>query len=433
MDAPSNNLRAIRPAGIDPRFNWGRHLPALGTMAVDFEERVNYRRLHEYRVGRARRALEASELGALLVFDVNNIRYLTSTKIGEWERDKLSRWALLVRDEEPILWDFGSAAVHHKLYCPWLKPENVRAGLIGLRGTVHPDFGLMERHAREIFGLLKDAGVERLPVGVDIVEPPLMFQLQRLGLKVVDGQQTMLEAREIKNIDEIALLNRAAAMVDGAYQVINDMLRPGVRENDVVAEVNKFLYVHGSDDVEAINAISGERCNPHPHNFTDRMIRPGDQAFFDILQSFMGYRTCYDRTFNVGRATASQRDAYKKAREWLDDAMARIKPGASTADICAAFPKAEEFGFPDEMSAFGLQFAHGLGLALHERPMISRVVSMEHPTEIKEGMVFAIETYCPATDGYSAARIEEEVVVTDRGCQVISLFPAEELPIAARY
>jgi Xaa-Pro aminopeptidase len=433
MDTPSDNLQSIRAAEINPRFNWGRHLPALGTMAVDFEERVNYRRLHEYRIGRARSALETSELGALLVFDVNNIRYLTSTKIGEWERDKLSRWALLTRGGEPILWDFGSAAVHHKLYCPWLKPENMRAGLIGLRGTVHPDFGLMERHAKEIFGLLKDAGVERLPVGVDILEPPMMFQLQKLGLKVVDGQQTLLEAREIKSIDEIALLNRAAAMVDGAYQVINDMLRPGVRENDVVAEVNKFLYTHGSDDVEAINAISAERCNPHPHNFTDRMIRPGDQAFFDILQSFMGYRTCYYRTFNVGRATASQRDAYKTAREWLDDAMARIKPGASTAHICAAFPKAEDFGFPDEISAFGLQFAHGLGLALHERPIVSRVVSMEHPTEIKEGMVFAIETYCPASDGYSAARIEEEVVVTDSGCKVISLFPAEELPIAARY
>jgi Xaa-Pro aminopeptidase len=403
------------------------------TMAVDFEERVNYRRLHEYRIARARRALEASELGALLVFDVNNIRYLTSTKIGEWERDKLSRWVLLVRGGEPILWDFGSAAIHHKLHCPWLMPENMRAGLIGLRGTVHPDFGLMERHAKEIFALLKEAGVERLPLGVDIIEPPMMFRLQQLGIKVVDAQQTMLEAREIKNVDEIALLNRAAAMVDGAYQLINDMLRPGIRENDVVAEVNKFLYTHGSDDVEAVNAISGERCNPHPHNFTDRMIRPGDQAFFDILQSFMGYRTCYYRTFNVGRATPAQRDAYKKAREWLDNAMVRIKPGASTADICAAFPKADGFGFPDEMSAFGLQFAHGLGLALHERPIISRVVSMENPSEIKEGMVFAIETYCPATDGYSAARIEEEVVVTDRGCSVISLFPAEELPIAARY
>ena len=433
MDDITRGLRKINPDDINPRFNWGRHLPALGTMGVDFEERVDYRRLQKYRIGRVRQALDSSELGALITFDVNNIRYITSTKIGEWERDKLSRWALLTRNGEPILWDFGSAAVHHKLFCPWLEPENMRAGLIGLRGTVHPDFGLMEKHAKEIYALLKEAGVEKMPIGIDIIEPPMMFQLQKLGLKIVDGQQTMLEAREIKNVDEIALLNRAAAMVDGAYDLINQMLRPGIRENDIVAEVNKFLYTHGSDDVEAINAISGERCNPHPHNFTDRMIRPGDQAFFDILQSFMGYRTCYYRTFNVGRATPAQRDAYQKAREWLDNAMARIKPGASTAHICEAFPTADKFGFPDEMSAFGLQFAHGLGLALHERPIISRVVSLEHPTEIKEGMVFAIETYCPATDGYSAARIEEEVVVTDKGCRVISLFPAEELPIANAY
>ena len=433
MDDVTRSLRRVNPDDINPRFNWGRHLPALGTMGVDFEERVDYRRLHKYRIGRVRQALENSELGALITFDVNNIRYITSTKIGEWERDKLSRWALLTRGGKPILWDFGSAAVHHKLFCPWLEPENMRAGLVGLRGTVHPDFGLMERHANEIYGLLKEAGVEKMPIGIDIIEPPMMFQLQKAGLKIVDGQQIMLEAREIKNVDEIALLNRAAAMVDGAYDLINEKLRPGVRENDLVAEVNKFLYTHGSDDVEAINAISGERCNPHPHNFTDRMIRPGDQAFFDILQSFMGYRTCYYRTFNVGRATDAQRDAYKKAREWLDNAMARIKPGASTAHICETFPKAGEFGFPDEMSAFGLQFAHGLGLALHERPIISRVVSLDHPTEIREGMVFAIETYCPATDGYSAARIEEEVVVTDKGGRVISLFPAEELRIANAY
>ncbi len=428
-----DTVRRITAEDINPRFNWGRALPALGTMGVDFEERVDYRRLHKYRLSRVKMALDKSELGALLVFDVNNIRYITSTKIGEWERDKLSRWALLSRTGEPILWDFGSAAVHHKLYTPWLAPENCRAGLVGLRGTVDPAFGLMKRHAEEIASILREAGVADMPIGVDIIEPPMLFELEKAGLKVRDGQQVMLEAREIKCADEIALLNRAAAMVDGAYHLIHEQLKPGVRENDIVAEVNKFLYTHGSDDVEAINAISGERCNPHPHNFTDRMIRPGDQAFFDILQSFMGYRTCYYRTFNVGRATPAQHDAYKTAREWLDCAMARIKPGAATSDICSAFPTCDAFGFPDEMSAFGLQFAHGLGLALHERPIISRVVSMDHPTEIKEGMVFAIETYCPATDGYSAARIEEEVVVTDKGCRVITLFPAEELPIANRY
>jgi len=423
----------ITAEDINPRYNWARHLPVLGTMGVDFEERVDYRRMHRYRLGRARAALEASDLGALLLFDDNNIRYVTSTKIGEWARDKLSRWALLPRGGDPILWDFGSAAVHHKLYSPWLKPENCKAGLVGLRGTVDPAFGLMKHHAEEMASILKAAGVAKMPIGVDIIEPPMMFELEKAGLKVKDGQQVMLEAREVKSADEIALLNRAAAMVDGAYQLIDEKLKPGVRENDIVALVNEFLYRHGSDDVEAINAISGERCNPHPHNFTDRMVRPGDQVFFDILQSFMGYRTCYYRTFNVGRATPAQRDAYKKCREWLDKAIELIKPGVTTDKVCSVWPKAPEFGFPDELAAFGLQFGHGLGLNLHERPIISRVVSLDHPTVIKEGMVFALETYCPASDGYSAARIEEEVVVTNKGHTIISLFPAEELPIAAKY
>ena len=433
MDEVLLRPEQVRAEDVDPHYRWNRALPALGPMGVDFEARVDFQRLHRYRLGRARQALEASKLGALLCFDVNNIRYVTSTKIGEWERDKLCRFALLARGGEPILWDFGSAAVHHRLYVPWLRPELCKAGLVGLRGTVPPAFGLMRRHAEEIAGLLREAGIADMPLGVDIIEPPMMFELERAGLKVTDGQQVMLDAREIKNIDEIALLNRAAAMVDGVYQLISEELKPGVREADIVARATKFLYEHGSDDVEAINAISGERCNPHPHNFTDRMIRPGDQAFFDVLQAFMGYRTCYYRTFNVGRATPAQHDAYKQCREWLDRSIELIRPGVMTDQVASVWPRADEFGFPDEMSAFGLQFGHGLGLALHERPIISRLVSLEHPLEIKEGMVFALETYCPAADGYSAARIEEEVVVTDKGCKVISLFPAEELPISAKY
>ena len=281
---------------LDPHWRWNRALQAPGHTNVDFEVRVDFRRLHRYRLGRAKEALKASKLGALLVFDVNNIRYLTGTKIGEWERDKLCRFALLAGDNEPVLWDFGSAAVHHRLYCDWLPEANFRAGMLGMRGTVPPSAGLMKRHAEEIAGLLKEAGVAGEPLGTDLVEPGMWFALQEAGLKVADGQQVMLDAREIKNVDEITLLNQAAAMVDGVYHMIYEELKPGVRENDIVAKANKMLYEMGSDDVEAINAISGERCNPHPHNFTDRMIRPGDQCFFDILQAFMGYRTCYYRT-----------------------------------------------------------------------------------------------------------------------------------------
>ena len=131
----------------------------------------------------------------------------------------------------------------------------------------------------------------------------MLFELQKLGIEVRDGQQVMLEAREVKNIDELTLLNMAAAMVDGVYQDISEALKPGVMESQIVALATSRLYEMGSDCVEAINAISGERCSPHPHNFTDRLMRPGDQAFFDIIQSYMGYRTCYYRTFSVGRAT----------------------------------------------------------------------------------------------------------------------------------
>ncbi len=427
------NPRILHPGDMDPNWHWEGRLPAWGHTSVDFERRVDHDRLRRYRLSRARDALKTSDCGSLLLFDVNNIRYVSGTKIGEWERDKMCRFCLLTGDDEPYVWDFGSAAVHHKKYADWLNPDHCRAGVVGMRGTIPPSFGLMKLYAEEIAGLINQAGMSGQPVGVDYAETAMFFALKEAGLNVVDGQQIMLSAREIKNFDEIQLLTQAASMVDGVYHMIYEELKPGIRENDIVALANKMLYEMGSDDVEAINAISGERCNPHPHNFTDRYFRPGDQAFFDILQSYQGYRTCYYRTFNIGRATPAQRDAYVKCREWLDASIEMIKPGVTTDRVAAVWPTAESIGFPNELAAFGLQFGHGLGLALHERPIISRAVSLDNPMEIKTGMVFALETYCPAADGYSAARIEEEVVVTDTGCQVISLFPAEDLPIANRY
>ena len=422
----------IKPEDIDPRHDWSR-LNAHGVMNVDFEERIDFRRLHRYRLGRARQAVRNSTLGAVLCFDNNNIRYITSTAIGEWARDKFCRFAVLTGNGEPHLWDFGSAAAHHRIYAPWLQPVCCHAGNVGLRGTIPPNQGLVKRAAQEIFDVLKEQGVADMPLGIDVIEPPMLFELQRLGVKVEDGQQVMLDAREIKSRDEIMLLNTAAAMVDGVYQDIYEALKPGVRESDIVAMATKRLFEMGSDDVEAVNAVAGERCSPHPHNFTDRIIRPGDQAFFDIIQAYMGYRTCYYRTFAVGKASTAQQDAYKKARAWMDAGIAKVRPGVGTDEIAAVFPRAEEFGFASEMEAFALQFGHGLGVALHERPIISRLVSLDHPLEVKEGMVFALETYCPASDGRSAARIEEELVVTATGCEVITLFPAQELPIANRY
>ena len=407
-------------------------LKSFGTMGVDWEERVNFERLRNERLGRIKKMLKASDLGALLCFDMNNIRYLTATIIGTWALDKLVRYSLLPQDDEPIMWDFGSAARHHQMYCPWLEGRS-RAGISTLRGATPPEAGLAEDVAKKIKTELEMRGLQNEPIGVDVVEPVVLFALQREGLNVVDGQQLMLEARRIKNQDEITLLNTACAMVDAAYDELYTMLRAGVRENDGVALVNKVLYELGSEHVEGVNAISGERCSPHPHIFSDRILRPGDQVYFDILHSFMGYRTCYYRTLAIGSASQSQIDAYKKCRDILDRSIDVVKPGITTADIVKLWPKAEEFGFQNEEAAFALQYGHGVGLSTWETPIFSRLFSLEHPQPIEEGMVFALEAFWPASDGWSAARIEEEVVVTKDGPQVITKFPAEELVVAGRH
>jgi Xaa-Pro aminopeptidase len=403
----------------------------FGLMNVDWESRVDVDRLRRERLDRASTLLAGSDLGALLCFDMANIRYLTATHIGTWAMDKLARFALLARAAEPIVWDFGSAARHHQLYCPWLEGRSP-AGISTMRGAMSPESGRAEDVARKIRTELEARGLLGEPVGVDVAELPVLFALQAEGIQVVDGQQLMQQARMIKTQDEVVLLDTACAMVDSAYEELYRALRPGVRENECVGLVNRVLYDLGSEHVEGVNAISGERCSPHPHVYTDRMLRPGDPAYFDILHSYLGYRTCYYRTFAVGSASRAQADAYKRCRDLLDNAIDLIKPGVTTAEVAATWPRAEEFGFPNEEAAFALQFGHGVGLSIWEKPIISRLVSLDHPEVIEEGMVFALETFWPAADGWSAARIEEQLVVTADGCHVITRFPAEELMVAGR-
>ena len=405
-----------------------------GVMGVDWEERVNFERLRSYRLDRVRQQLDHHGLGALLLFETSNIRYTTATQIGYWAFNKGERWALITRTGRPRLWDFGSAAKAHRLQLPSMfDKENSIGGNTGLQGAIGPESGLHARAAAEIAAVLRDEGIASESLGVDMAETGVFLALQKEGLNVTDGQQAMMMAREIKSLDEIVLLTQASAMVDGVYQDIFEYLKPGVRESDVVALAHARLFGMGSEFVEAINSIAGERCSPHPHVFSDRLIRPGDQAYFDIIHVFNGYRTCYYRTFVVGRATQSQRDAFKQSREWMDAAIALVKPGNTTDMIAKVWPKAEDFGFVDEMDAFGLQFGHGVGVGLHERPIISRLNSIDDPIEIKEGMYFALETYAPAKDGRSAARIEEMMVVTADGPKVTTLFPCEELMVANEY
>jgi len=395
-----------------------------GTMGVDFEERVNFERLRNERLAKAKEALRGSSLGSLVCYDFDNIRYLTGTHLGEWCRNKMNRHCILPREGEPLLFDPATPA--KKISCPWIA-DRVFPAVGSMRGAIPPGTGSVDKVADDILRWLKEYGVEKKPVGLDIADIPLVRALEKRGLDVVDGQEVMLDARIIKTKDEIELLKVSAAMVDAAYEEVVRHIRPGKRENDLVAVANHLLYSMGSELVECVNCVSGERGKPHPHTFSDRIIRPGDMIFLDIMHSHMGYRTCYYRTFICGKPSPPQLKAYETAWKWLKGSIDAVKPGATTADVAKAWPTPEEVGLKTENEAFLLQFGHGVGLSIWEKPVISRLFSLEHPYAIKEGMVFALETYCPSEDGKGAARIEEEVVVTKEGCERIFRYPIEEL------
>lgn len=396
----------------------------FGTNMADWEDRINIDRLRAYRLNRTKEQLKEKGLGAVLCYDFDNIRYITSTTAGEWARNKMTRYCILPVNAEPFIYD--PAAPTKRRDCSWIS-DRVRPAIGSMRGAIPLEVNSIQKVAEEIKIVLQEYGVEKMPLGLDIADIPLVQELQKQGIEVVDGQQAMLDARIIKSEDEIKCLEMAASLADCAFELVARNLRPGMRENDLSAIVHDFLFRNGSDLVECVNMASGPRALPHPHHPGDRMIRPNEIFYMDIMHSYMGYRTCYYRTFSVGRPSKAQEKSFEKAHKWLYDGIAQIRDGATTADVARAWPEACEFGYKDEREAFLCQFAHGIGMSIWEKPAISRLFSLDKPFTLKENMVFAIETYCPSEDGNGGTRIEEEVVVQKNGCKVITKYPIDHL------
>jgi Xaa-Pro dipeptidase len=398
-------------------------------MATDVEQRIDFDAMRQYRLQRAQEQMEKHDLGALLCFDLDNIRYITSTHLAEWARGKYFRWCVLPREGEPVLFEVGTAAVVKRELCPWLKPENIRPSIAWNRGAnVRPVNVALSRSAvAEIKAVLAEHSVADMPIGVDEMEMYLLEALQDADLRVVNGYDAMFDARMVKSPDELKIIELSAALVDGVYAQLADFIRPGVRENEVVAKIYGWLIEHGVDRISGVNCVSGPRSNPHPHDYSDRMIRPGDLVFIDIMSHYLGYATCYYRTFSVTRATQRQKDVYQRAYDWLQASIDVVRPGITTADIAAQWPSAKELGFSDEKEAFLLAVGHGIGLSHHEKPWISRAYSLDHPVPIEEGMHFALETF--NGEGEDGARIESQVIVTKDGHKVITKWPCEELMV----
>lgn len=400
-------------------------------MATDAEQKIDFEQMRRYKLARIQAQLAAQGLGAVICFDPDNIRYATSTALGEWSRDKFVRWCIVPREGDPYLFELGSAQAVKRELCPWIPGDHILPGGGWARGATSPSVNarLLQATAARIKTALQQSKVADLPIGIDVTDLYILEGLKCAGLTVTNGWPALWEARTIKCKEELAIIETSAALADGCYEYIVDKIRPGVRESEIVGQIYGWLLEHGCDRMTGVNCVSGPRSNPHPHDFSDRMIRPGELVFIDIMSSYLGYGTCYYRTFVTTKATQKQKDIYKRAYEWLQRSIEAVRPGVTTDDIANTWPTAQELGYPNELAALGLCVGHGIGVSIHEKPIISRLFSGDTPVPIQAGMHFALETfYGESEDG---ARIEEQLIVTDTGHKVITRWPAEELMVCS--
>jgi Xaa-Pro aminopeptidase len=401
----------------------------LSTTSTDWQARVDFDRLRKDRLQRARLMMEKHDLGALVCFVGENVRYITSVFQGNWKNNIFIRYCVLPRDGEPVLFETaGSDLECAKIDAPWLN-GNIRPAITWKWAETAEEM-MVGRMVESVVDVLREAGVEQERVGIDISDPASHAAFETAGLNVVSAWPAMSGARVMKTPDELECLKISSAYGDTSFwRIENEWLKPGVKESTITAEVNKYLYENGFDFVYDIIVASGGNTSPYRRWHTDKVIRQGDLVIVD--QNAVGpggYFVDFVRTFKVDSPwTPKEKDLYKECYESMYAAIEMMKAGNTTADVADKFPTYAD----DEHRTVTLQqFAHSIGLSLYEGMWISRAYSLEYPVELEENMYFACETFAGHPGLEQTVRLEENLLVTKDGPVLFTKHPFAEEALA---
>jgi len=406
----------------------------FGFADLEWKIGIDWAAVRQWRLNRAREAMRRHGLGALLLMYDENARYVTSTLTPGWNRLKPGlRYAVLCEGKEPILYEQGDIGIHILKNSPWIPPQNVRHSFAWIKGAAGAASQMqVEKFTRALLNDLEDAGVKDRPLGVDFIDINMMRAFEQAGITWTDGMTPMMEARAVKSPDEQNGLRIVGSICDAFHYEMSRFLKPGLTENQVAAFGFEYLYSFpGVEDVEDVIVSSGPNAWPNWRNFSDRIIRPGELVIIDVAAlTWNGFKSCVYRTYCVGgKPTDEMRAYYDTALTWLRDSIDAVRPGVTTRDIAEKWPSAmETWGYEDEDQAAANLWGHGLGLAQYDQPVISRIWSLDHPVEIQPGMVFALETQHGKVHDFGV-RLEEMLVVTETGHELITSFPIDEITV----
>jgi Xaa-Pro dipeptidase len=388
---------------------------------VDYEQRVDFAALRAGRLARARQAMAAAGLEALLVWKDENVRYLTSLRPQLLAgKSGLLNGALLT-GHEVVLFVSGGDCDRARATMPWVQdvrpiPILEEAGLVGY---------FVDHILRPVF---QARGLLGARVGTDLASFVLHEALREKMPEVrwADGDRVMQRARRVKLPDEVALIEEAVAMAEAVTQAALDAVRPGVREVEVAAEALRTLYRLGGEYAHVTTPFvaSGEHMSPPTRLATDKLVRHGDLVFVDIGCMWNGYFADVGRTVVCGEPSAEQRRVYRAVYEAHRAGLEALRPGATNREVADRI-RAEARRHGLEQHSLTLFIGHGIGVGSNEPPYVGEVFPDAEEVVLEPGMVFAMEPliWVPDVPGGGGVRLEDMVLVTESGSRVMSRLP----------
>jgi Xaa-Pro dipeptidase len=397
---------------MDQRFQPGSY--ARGPFAVDYEHRVDLDEMRRERLERARAALEASPLRALLLWKDENVRFLSGLRAQIIQgKSALLNGCLLVDDGTLVLFCSGGEVDRVRQVMPWIDAVET-VPIMEARGLVA---GAVDQ---VIAPVLRRHDLEGARIGLDQPAYAQVLELARAlpEAELDDGDALMQGVRLIKSSAEVAVMQEASAIAEAVTESAIAAVRPGVREYDVVADAMRTLYSLGGEMAHLATPFvaSGEHMSPPNRFSSDKLIREGDLVFIDIGAMWNGYYADMGRTVICGRPSRRQREVFTAVRRALEAATEMMRAGNTNDDVAAAVrTEGDRLGLGD--SFLSLFIGHGIGVGANEPPYVGESLPGADTVTLEPGMTMAVEPliWVPDVPGGGGVRLEDTILVTEGG------------------
>ena len=397
-----------------------RHV--LGQYKTLYEPGVDFDRLRRERLEKVQREMAARDIGALVLTDIQNIRYTTGVSVMPiWTAYNLAHYVLVPVEGEPTLFEAIRAEFRAEPFF-----DDVRAPhMWQARFAAHKAPQQSKEWAAEITEVLRKWGLADHRVGVDILDFYGFQALNHAGLTLCDADEAIEAARTIKTLDEIELLQLSASVCESALFDMEQAIRPGITENELMGVFWKGLLALGGEYMSTRLLVSGTKTNPWFHEAGSKRVRPGDLVAIDTdATGPEGYLCDISRTFLCGdEGTPAQKEAYRVAYDFVRAASEELRPGRSFEDYARSVPEAPEAYREQWMPTI----LHGIGTD-NVPPFVPTPGHAEFSMpegQFEVNMVVSVECYAGRKGAQDGVKLEDEIWITADGPVRICHYPYE--------